>query len=313
MDFKGRDVVSINDFTVEEITYILDVAERMVPAARGEQVLDLCPNKILARLFYEPSTRTMLSFETAMKRLGGMVIGFSDVGSTSVTKGETLADTIKMVEAYSDVIVLRHNKEGAAQLAAEFSEKPVINAGDGAGQHPTQTLLDLYTIRTELGHIRDMNVALVGDLKYGRTVHSLAYALAKFGANLHFVSPPSLPMPPEVISHLEKRNTTFEVHRDIAEVVPEVDVLYVTRIQKERFPDVEEYNRVAGVFRIDASTLEGAKEGLIVMHPLPRVDEIHPDVDATPHARYFQQAFNGIPVRMALLALVLGADLEAVL
>ncbi len=310
MDFKGRDVVSINDLTVEEITYVLDVAERMVPAARGEQVVDLTPNKILASLFYEPSTRTMLSFETAMKRIGGKVIGFSDVTGTSVVKGETLADTIKMVDAYSDVIVLRHNKEGAAALAAEFSEKPVINAGDGAGQHPTQTLLDLYTIRTELGHIRDKSVALCGDLKYGRTAHSLAYALAKLGARLHFVAPPSLQMPPEVVGHLDKRNTPYEAHELIEQVVPEVDVLYVTRIQKERFPDVEEYNRVAGAYRVDAEALKDAKDGMIVMHPLPRVDEIAPDVDSTPHARYFQQAFNGVPVRMALLALVLGADLE---
>jgi aspartate carbamoyltransferase catalytic subunit len=312
MDFKGRDVVSINDLTVEEITYVLDVAERMVPAARGEQVADLTPNKILASLFYEPSTRTMLSFETAMKRIGGRVIGFSDVTGTSVAKGETLADTIKMVDAYSDVIVLRHNKEGAAALAAEFSEKPVINAGDGAGQHPTQTLLDLYTIRTELGHIRDKSVALCGDLKYGRTAHSLAYALAKFGARLHFVAPPALQMPPEVTGHLDKRNTPYEAHEQIGEVVSEVDVLYVTRIQKERFPDVEEYNRVAGAYRVDAEGLKDAKDGMIVMHPLPRVDEIAPDVDATPHARYFQQAFNGVPVRMALLALVLGADLEGI-
>jgi len=313
LDFASRDVVSIRDFSKEEILYILDHAGKAMPVARGERRSDVLEGKILATLFFEPSTRTRLSFETAMLRLGGSVIGFSDASGTSVAKGETLADTIRMAESYADAIVLRHPMEGAAKLAADFSSKPVMNAGDGAGQHPTQTLLDLYTIRTELGHIRDMNVALVGDLKYGRTVHSLAYALAKFGANLHFVSPPSLPMPPEVISHLEKRNTTFDIHRDIAEVVPDVDVLYVTRIQKERFPDVEEYNRVAGVFRIDASMLEKAKEGLIVMHPLPRVDEINPDVDATPHARYFQQAFNGIPVRMALLALVLGADLEAVL
>jgi len=310
MEFKGRDIININDLTVEEITYILDVAERMLPAARGEQAVELTPNRILALLFYEPSTRTKLSFETSMKRIGGKVIGFSDVTATSVAKGETLADTVKMVEAYSDVIVLRHNKEGAAALAAEFSEKPVINAGDGAGQHPTQTLLDLFTIRTELGHIRNMSVALCGDLKYGRTVHSLAYALAKFGAELHFVAPPSLQMPQEVVSHLEKRNTPFEAHKDFADVIGDVDVLYVTRIQKERFPDVEEYNKVAGAYRLNAEALADAKEGMIIMHPLPRVDEISHDVDATPHARYFQQAFNGVPVRMALLSLVLGADLE---
>ncbi len=308
MDFKGRDVVSINDFTLEEINYILDVAEKMVPAAKGEEVLDLVPGKLLASLFFEPSTRTMLSFETAIKRIGGKIIGFSDVSSTSAVKGETLADTIKMVEAYADVIVLRHGREGAARMAAEFADIPVINAGDGAGQHPTQTMLDLFTMRQELGHLRKMSVALVGDLKYGRTVHSLTYALAKFGVNLHFVAPEVLQMPPEVMSHLEKRNATYEVHEDVSEVMGDVDVLYVTRIQKERFPDIEEYNKVAGAFRIDMESLEGAKRKMIIMHPLPRVDEIAPEVDDSKHARYFQQAFNGVPIRMALLALVLGAD-----
>jgi aspartate carbamoyltransferase catalytic subunit len=312
MDFKGRDVVSINDFTLEEINYILDVAEGMVPAAKGEEALDLVPGKLLASLFYEPSTRTMLSFETAIKRVGGKIIGFSDVSSTSAVKGETLADTIKMVEAYADVIVLRHGREGAARMAAEVSEIPVINAGDGAGQHPTQTLLDLFTMRQELGHLRKKSVALVGDLKYGRTVHSLTYALAKFGINLHFVAPESLQMPPEVVSHLDKRNAAYEVHEDIADVMGEVDVLYVTRIQKERFPDPEEYHKVAGAYRLDVESLEGAKKGMIIMHPLPRVDEIAPEVDATKHARYFQQAFNGVPVRMALLSLVLGADVGVV-
>ena len=308
MDFKGRDVVSINDFTLEEINYILDVAEKMVPAAKGEEALELVPGKLLASLFYEPSTRTLLSFETAMKRVGGKVIGFSDVSSTSAVKGETLADTIKMVEAYADIIVLRHGREGAARMAADITEIPVLNAGDGAGQHPTQTLLDLFTMRQEMGHLRKKSVALVGDLKYGRTVHSLTYALAKFGVNLHFVAPEALQMPPEVVSHLDKRNSNFEVHEEISEVIGEVDVLYVTRIQKERFPDMEEYHKVAGAFRVDLTSLEGAKKGMIIMHPLPRVDEIAPEVDGTQHARYFQQAFNGVPVRMALLSLVLGGD-----
>jgi aspartate carbamoyltransferase catalytic subunit len=284
----------------------------MVPAARGEEVLDLVQGKLMASLFFEPSTRTMLSFETAMKRIGGKVIGFSDVAATSSTKGETLADTIRMVDAYSDVIVLRHNREGAARLAADFSTAPVVNAGDGSKQHPTQTLLDLYTMNSELGHLRKKNIVLMGDLKYGRTVHSLTYALAKFGVNLHFVAPEALQMPPEVVSHLEKRNTTFEVLTDLSDVIGEADVLYVTRIQKERFPDIEEYNKVAGVYRIDESSLVGAKKEMIILHPLPRVDEIAPEVDSSRHARYFQQAFNGVPVRMALLALVLGADVGAV-
>jgi aspartate carbamoyltransferase catalytic subunit len=309
VDFKGRDVVSINDFTLEEINYILDVAEKMVPAARGEEVMDLVPGKILASLFYEPSTRTMLSFEAAIKRIGGKIIGFSDVSSTSAVKGETLADTIKMVEAYADIIVVRHGREGAARMAAEYSDIPVINAGDGAGQHPTQTMLDLFTMRQEMGHLRKKSVALVGDLKYGRTVHSLTYALAKFGVNLHFVAPEALQMPPEVVSHMDKRNAHYEVHEEISEVMGEVDVLYVTRIQKERFPDIEEYHKVAGAFRLDTESLKGAKKKMIIMHPLPRVDEIASEVDGTKHARYFQQAFNGVPVRMALLSLVLGADL----
>lgn len=306
MMFNNRDVVSIKDFTKEEIEYILDKAEGMVPIARGEESSSILQGKILATLFFEPSTRTRLSFESAMIRLGGKCLGFAEPKITSQAKGETLADTIKMAESYSDVIVLRHPNEGAARLATEFSSKPVINAGDGAGQHPTQTLLDLFTIKTEKGSIKSKNIALVGDLKYGRTVHSLTYALALFRANLTFVAPKQLQMPEEIISDLKERGHEPVQSSSLEEVISDIDVLYVTRIQKERFPDPEEYRKVAGIYQVNCRLLRKAKDDLIVMHPLPRVDEIAPDVDGTRHAVYFKQAFNGIPVRMALLALVLG-------
>ncbi len=304
MEFEGRDIISIRDFSLEEIRYILDSALRM--EARMAEELCLLEGRILACLFFEPSTRTRLSFETAMKRLGGRVIGFSKAGVASVAKGENLTDTIKTVANYADVIVMRHPREGAARLAAEVSDVPVINAGDGSNQHPTQTLLDLYTIKKEKGRL-DVTTAIVGDLKYGRTVHSLAHALAMFGAGLILVSPPGLEMPPEVLSDL--RELGAEVTRSsLEEAVREAEVLYVTRIQKERFPDPEEYEKVKGAYKITPETLTKAREDLIVMHPLPRVDEISPEVDLTRHARYFQQVRNGIPVRMALLALVLGAE-----
>ncbi|WP_457554783.1 aspartate carbamoyltransferase [Candidatus Pyrohabitans sp.] len=304
MEFEGRDIISIRDFSLEEIRYILDSALRM--EARMAEELCLLEGRILACLFFEPSTRTRLSFETAMKRLGGRVIGFSKAGVASVAKGENLTDTIKTVANYADVIVMRHPREGAARLAAEVSDVPVINAGDGSNQHPTQTLLDLYTIKKEKGRL-DVTTAIVGDLKYGRTVHSLAHALAMFGAGLILVSPPGLEMPPEVLSDL--RELGAEVTRSsLEEAVREAEVLYVTRIQKERFPDPEEYEKVKGAYKITPETLTKARDDLIVMHPLPRVDEISPEVDLTRHARYFQQVRNGIPVRMALLALVLGAE-----
>lgn len=304
--FRGRDILSIRDFSRADIEQVLKTARRMVPIALGKKVSRALEGKILSTLFYEPSTRTRLSFESAMSRLGGRVLGFSSAEGTSVQKGETLADTIRMVEAYSDAIVLRHPQEGAARLAAEFSEKPVINAGDGAGQHPTQTLLDLYTIWDEKGGIEGQTVALVGDLKYGRTVHSLAYALAELGATLAFVSPPTLEMPREIIEHVKERGLTVRMSHHLEDVIRDADVLYVTRIQKERFPDPQEYEKVAGSYRIDAPLLRDAKRDLIIMHPLPRVTEIAPDVDRTRHALYFKQAFNGVPVRMALLEMVLG-------
>ena len=304
--FRGRDVLSIRDFSRADIELVLKTARKMVPIALGKKVSRDLEGRILGTLFYEPSTRTRLSFESAMGRLGGRVLGFSSAEGTSVQKGETLADTIRMVEAYSDGVVLRHPQEGAARLAAEFSEKPVINAGDGAGQHPTQTLLDLFTIWDEKGSIEGQRVALVGDLKYGRTVHSLTYALAELGAHLSFVSPPTLEMPREIVDHIKERHLSFQLSHRLEDVIREADVLYVTRIQKERFPDPQEYEKVAGSYRVDLDLLKDAKRDLIIMHPLPRVTEIAPEVDRTKHALYFKQAFNGVPVRMALLDLILG-------
>jgi aspartate carbamoyltransferase catalytic subunit len=308
MDFKGLDIVSIRDFSVEQIEAIMALSEEMVPVARGEKRSRALDGKILSTLFFEPSTRTRMSFESAMMRLGGRCLDMGSISYSSVSKGETLADTIRMMESYSDAIVLRHPQEGAARLAARFSGKPVINAGDGAGQHPTQTLLDLFTIRRAKKRLDGIKVALIGDLKYGRTVHSLAEALTMFGADLSFVAPQSLQMPKETIKQVEKMGGKPKVRSKVEEVIKDVDVLYVTRIQKERFPDMAEYQKVAGTYRVDMELLREAKSDLIILHPLPRVDEIAPEVDATPHARYFEQAFNGVPVRMALLNMVLGGE-----
>ena len=300
---KGRDIVSISDLSIEEIERIFEVARKMIPIARGEEKGEILRGSILANLFFEPSTRTRLSFQTAMLRLGGSVLDFSNPSATSIAKGESLSDTIRMVDSYSDVIVIRHPYEGAARLAAEFADNPVINAGDGAGQHPTQTLLDMFTMVEEVGKIKDLHIALIGDLKYGRTVHSLALALDRMGAHIHLVSPPTLMMPSHILRRMSRKP---DVHKKIEEVVEEGDVFYVTRIQKERFPDPTEYMRVAGSYKITAKLVEKMKNSAIIMHPLPRIDEISPEVDSMPQARYFKQAFYGIPVRMAILSLVLG-------
>jgi len=310
MTFVGRDIVSIKNLTKVEILHILDVAETMLPAARGVKHSDLMNGSIMASLFFEPSTRTRLSFEAAMRRLGGDVIGFSQPGTTSLQKGETLADTIRTAENYCDIIVMRHPQEGSAQLAAEFADVPIINGGDGAGHHPTQCLLDLFTIRKEKGSIKDNKVALIGDLKYGRTVHSLAYALALFQAEIIFIAPEQLQMPSEVVEECEEVGATISFETKIESVISDIDVLYVTRIQKERFPDPEEYNKVVGIYKIDAPLLEKGKVDVTIMHPLPRVYEIDPVVDSMPQAAYFRQAFNGVPVRMALISLVLGEKNE---
>lgn len=304
LEFKGRDIVSIEDFSREEINYILKVSQSMEPlASKGS---DMLKGKILATLFFEPSTRTRLSFETAMLKLGGSTIGFAEAEVASVRKGENLADTIRTVENYADVIALRHPLDGAAKLAAEFAKVPILNAGSGSEEHPTQALMDLYTIQKEKGKIDGLTIALVGDLRYGRTVHSLAYALAFYDIKLYLISPESLKMRKEVIHAVEKKISVVE-GTNLEEVISQVDVLYVTRIQKERFPDAAEYAKVKGTYKIDLELLKNAKKDLIILHPLPRVDEIAAEVDATPQARYFQQVWNGIVVRMALLALVLGA------
>lgn len=305
-ELKGMDLVAIRDLSRDQIEHVMNVAEKMVPIAKGEERSDLLSGYVQGSLFFEPSTRTRLSFASAMARLGGTTLGFDQPTGSSVQKGETLADTIRMVDTYSDVIILRHHAEGSARLAAHFANRPVINAGDGAGQHPTQTILDLFTIRNAKGEIRGVNIALVGDLKYGRTAHSLAEALALFGANLLFVAPQPLQMPKETVRSVEKLGSKPKIVTSLEQALPEADIMYITRIQKERFPDLAEYQKVAGSYKITNALLKDAKPDLSIMHPLPRIDEIHPEVDDTGHALYFQQAFNGVPVRMAILALLLG-------
>tara|TARA_Y100000748_G_scaffold191954_1_gene160757 strand:+ start:1465 stop:2394 length:930 start_codon:yes stop_codon:yes gene_type:complete len=299
------DVVTMNDLTNKEIMSILDDAERLVPVAKGDIHLPLLEGKVLANMFFENSTRTRMSFESAMKRLGGSVLNFTSVG-TSVAKGETLFDTMQMVDGYADVAVIRHPRQGAAQYSADAIGIPILNAGDGAGNHPTQTMLDLFTIRESHGTLEGLNVALVGDLRYGRTVHSLSHALVRFGATLTLVSPEGLKMPVEIVSDLREHGAEVVETSDLAGVVPEADVIYMTRIQKERFPDEDEYAKVAGIYMLDSSDMSRGKDGMIVMHPLPRVSELHPSLDNTENARYFQQAFNGVPTRMALLCRCLG-------
>lgn len=306
--FAKRHVISMREFSRDEIDSVLDLAESLEPYARGGGC-EALNGKILALLFFEPSTRTRLSFETAMMRLGGKTLSLGPAEGSAMAKGESLADTIRVIGAYADALVIRHPKEGSARLASQFSPVPVLNAGDGAGHHPTQTLLDLYTIRKE-SSLEDLRIALVGDLKYGRTVHSLAYALALYGADITLVSPPTLEMPERIKEDLAGMGTIVRETHALDEVLREVDVLYITRIQKERFPDPYEYQKVARSYRIGAESLEGARERLIIMHPLPRVDEIAPEVDATQHAVYFRQSFYGVPVRMALLKMLIGDRLE---
>jgi aspartate carbamoyltransferase catalytic subunit len=304
LQFEGRDIISIKDFSREEISYIFKIAKTMEP--KTEKGSEMLRGKILATLFFEASTRTRLSFESSMLKLGGSTIGFAEAEIASVKKGENLADTIRTVENYADVIALRHPLEGAARLAAEFSKVPIINGGSGAEEHPTQALLDLYTMQKEGGKIDGLKVAMVGDLRYGRTVHSLAYALSLYNVELYLVSPETLRMRREVLQTIKERIHVTE-RTSLEKIIPLVDVLYVTRIQKERFPDPAEYAKVKGSYRIDSESLSEAKKDLVILHPLPRVDEIAAEVDNMPYARYFQQVRNGIVVRMALLALILGA------
>ena len=298
--FKLDNIISIKDFDREDIEYILDEAVKLEDIAKSKEICEDLKGKILGCMFFEPSTRTRLSFEASMKRLGGDYIGLSNVGNSSVSKGETIADTAKMFEAYCDVLVIRNELEGVSKFVSDIVDVPVINAGDGAGQHPTQTLLDLYTIRKEYGHIDNLKIALIGDLKYGRTVHSLANALTLFNnIELYFVSPEDLKMPKEILHDLDRTNIIYRELENIKDVIDIVDVLYVTRIQKERFTDLEEYLKIKGAYIIDKNLINN--KNLIVMHPLPRIDEINEDVDNTPYNKYFIQAFNAVPVRMAIL------------
>lgn len=293
----GRDVISIRDFSRQDIETVLYEAQKIQPNP------NLLRGKVMASLFFEPSTRTQLSFASACERLGGQVIGFASAEATSQAKGETLADTISIVERYSDVIVIRHPLEGSARLAADVAKIPVINAGDGANQHPTQTLLDLFTIERFMGRIDGLSIGMVGDLRYGRTVHSLATALTRFAnIKLRLISPPPLRMPPSVLKELRGK-LSYEEQEELD--LRGLDVIYVTRIQKERFPDIEEYEKVKGAYMITAEMVKQLSSEAIILHPLPRTDEIHPEVDSLPQAKYFEQAQGGIPVRMALLKLVL--------
>lgn len=295
--WTGQDLISIRDLSREDIETVLDEARRIATDP------DLLRSVIIASLFFEPSTRTQLSFSTAALRLGARLIGFASGEATSKSKGETLADTVRMAEAYADLIIIRHPLEGSARLAADTTDIPVVNAGDGANQHPTQTLLDLFMIQQSLGRIDGLKIGMVGDLRYGRTVHSLAQALTRFDdVSLRLMSPPTLQIPDAVRRELDGE-LAFEEIDDLA--VEDLDVVYVTRIQRERFPDVEEYDKVQGTYVMTPETADAMREDAIILHPLPRVDEIEPAVDDKPQAKYFEQARGGVPVRMALLKLLL--------
>ncbi len=304
---KNKSVVSIDDVSDEDIMEVFRVSDQMSKLISEGKKSDMLASKIMATFFYEPSTRTRLSFESSMHRLGGSVISVSEASSSSVAKGETLADTIRMADAYSDVIVIRHPLEGSARLASKFSSKPVVNAGDGAGQHPTQTLLDLYTMKQEFGKLDGLKISMVGDLKYGRTVHSLIRALKRFDVEINLISPSVLQIPAHIMSRLPDRSG-IKISENIEDAISDSDVFYVTRIQKERFTDQNEYRSVIGSYSIDGEIVEKMKKSAIIMHPLPRIDEIAPEVDYMQQARYFKQASNGIPVRMALLSMILGGE-----
>ncbi len=301
----GKDILSVRQFSRADLEYIFDVAHEMSVMVNHVGTFDLLKGKILANLFYEPSTRTSSSFTSAMERLGGSVIPINEVHYSSVAKGESLPDTVRSLECYADVIVLRHPETGSAELAARYARKPVINAGDGIGEHPTQALLDIFTIREELEQIDGLTVTMLGDLKYGRTVHSLARLLSLYNVRLNYISPEILRMPEEIIAELPGTMPQAE-YRELEAVLEETDVLYVTRVQKERFASEAEYEQVRGSYVIDMPLLKRAKEHMIVMHPLPRVGEISMDVDDDPRAAYFRQMEYGLYVRMALLAMVLG-------
>jgi aspartate carbamoyltransferase catalytic subunit len=299
---KNKNLVSITDFTRDEYLKILELAAEFEKKPRQ----DILKGYVISTLFFEPSTRTRLSFETAINGLGGRVIGFSDSGATSASKGETLHDTIKMVSNYADLIVMRHPLEGSARLASEVSSVPVVNAGDGANQHPSQTLLDMYSILKTQGTLENLKIFMVGDLKYGRTVHSLLQAMSKFNTTFYFISPEELKMPAEYKLQLDEIGLEYYEGKDLNQFLTEADIIYMTRVQQERFTDPIEYERVKNAYVLRREMLDGCKETMKVLHPLPRVNEIHPDVDASPHAYYFDQARNGVFVRMAIISAILG-------
>lgn len=301
--FRGRDIISMREFNRSEIDYILDTADKMIKLEQTGS--DLLKGKVMAALFFEPSTRTRLSFESAMNRLGGSVIGFATPAGSSVEKGESLADTIRTVSQYSDIIAMRHPDEESSKLAAKVASVPVINGGSGPWEHPTQALLDLHTIRTAKGTIDGLNIALAGDLLYGRTTHSLAVALRNYDVKCYFVSPRALKMRQDVIDDVNGKLDYTELE-NLKTILPEMDIVYATRIQKERFSDPNEYDKLKDSYLINKEYLKSAKKEMKLMHPLPRVNEISTDVDETPHALYFKQMRHGIYLRMALLALVLG-------
>lgn len=306
-EWYGKDIISVKQFNRKDLEYIFGVAHEMRGMVERIGTFDLLKGKILANLFYEPSTRTSSSFTAAMERLGGSVIPINEVKYSSVSKGESLPDTIRTLECYADVIVLRHPETGSAAIAAKAAKKPVINAGDGIGEHPTQALLDAFTIMEELGRLDNVNVTMLGDLKYGRTVHSLARLLSMFtNIKLNYVSPEILKMPKEVMDEIREKNVPQAEFDTLEKVLPETDVLYVTRVQKERFEDPADYEKVKGAYVIDPTVMKTAKQDMIVMHPLPRVGEISPEFDDDPRAAYFRQMEYGLYVRMALLAMVLG-------
>ncbi len=298
---KNRSLVSINDFSKEDILQILQLAEDF----ENHPNQTLLRDKVVATLFFEPSTRTRLSFEAAINRLGARAIGFTDSTTSSTTKGETLKDTIKMVSNYADLIVMRHPLEGSARYASEQSRVPIINAGDGANQHPTQTLLDLYSIKKTQGTLENLSIFMVGDLKYGRTVHSLLMALSHFNPVFYFVAPQELSIPNEYKYFLKEKNIAFHESTTMDQL-DQVDILYMTRVQKERFSDPMEYERVKNTYVLNAAMLEDTRDNLRVLHPLPRVNEIHTDVDGHPKAYYFQQAENGVYTRMGIIAAIMG-------
>lgn len=302
ISLKDRSLISIYDYTPEEICHILDIAEDF----EKNRLQNLLNGRVIASLFFEPSTRTRLSFETAIQLLGGNVIGFSSTAGTSVQKGESLKDTIMMVASYADLIVMRNPIDGSARYASEVSKVPIINAGDGSNQHPTQCLLDLYSIRKTQGTLENLEITMVGDLKYGRTVHSLVQAMCNFNAKFNFVSPVELKMPSTVIQYIKNAGLEYHEYTSLEEVIPQSDIIYMTRVQRERFPDPLEYEKVKNAYILRNEMLENSKPNCRILHPLPRVNEIHTDVDANPKAYYFQQAQNGLFVRQALIAAILG-------